>query len=161
MLDRKLQKFILEELKITYPEPRDYTEIPGYSDHEYFIANLYYLAEHGLIDVPGPWYPFDNSAGVENCLASITANGLDFLEDDGGLRAILNIVTIKFDPEDIKKAFVIRIEALECSNEDKSKYKDIIKELPAEVLKTISQRLINVGIDNLPNLIKFIENIVC
>ena len=40
----------------------------------------------------------------------ITAKGLDFLEDDGGLSAILGAITVKLDPDDLRALIAARIE---------------------------------------------------
>jgi hypothetical protein len=84
-LNRAMQREILEELRRAYPETVDFQSRANFPDPE-FQGNLFYLHEHGLI-----------AGNVREALnlprtmpgASITATGLDFLEDDGGLSAIL------------------------------------------------------------------------
>ena len=94
-LDRELQRQILEKLADAYPDEifEVAPEFPGV-DRFFVFFNLQYLAEHGLVnsgvrksqsgDTEDQWY----EVGTK-----ITATGLDFLADDGGLGAILGAGT--------------------------------------------------------------------
>lgn len=99
--DRELQHEILCELQRIHPFSAGHkellgklTEISG-SDEILLGSTLVYLEEHGLITsgsvVPG----FDGKIYFDSSKIKISAKGLDFLEDDGGLGAILGAVVIK------------------------------------------------------------------
>jgi len=86
-LDRKLQKDILELLAANYP--RKVTVLQEHTDETHqqnMAANLSYLEEHGLIEAGLVYFP-DGTRCSTGC--KITAHGLDFMLQDGGLSAIL------------------------------------------------------------------------
>ncbi|MBS5743024.1 MAG: hypothetical protein KHW43_05940, partial [Neisseria sp.] len=94
-LDRNLQREILKELNNIYPDSKTYeywidaaiAQVVGVietvGEAELYIAkrsaNLRYLAEHGLVVC--------NDKNL-SATVKITAKGIDFLTDDGGLSAI-------------------------------------------------------------------------
>lgn len=94
-LDRELQRQILEKLADAYPDEifEVAPKFPSAGRSSVFF-NLQYLAEHGLVnsgvrksqsgDTEDQWYELGTK---------ITATGLDFLADDGGLGAILGVGT--------------------------------------------------------------------
>jgi len=84
-VNRAMQRRILEELRDVYPEVIGFFNTSRFSDQD-FQGNLFYLCEHKFIDGTE-----SEELGVPRHIvwASITAPGLDFLEDDGGLSAIL------------------------------------------------------------------------
>jgi hypothetical protein len=51
--------------------------------------------------------------------AKITARGLDFLEDDGGLGAILNVVTIRLEADTLRQLLETKINASDMPEADK------------------------------------------
>ena len=81
MLDRALQRQILELLREHYPRgaiPVRHLEL----GEEQAAINLGYLEEHGLCE-SGVIIGADGYLSFGQ--STITATGLDFLEDDGGL----------------------------------------------------------------------------
>jgi hypothetical protein len=78
------------------------------NDRNRLFANLTYLQGHGLCE---PLL----SQGVDGHFswggAKITPQGLDFLEDDGGLSAILRTVTVKLHAETLTELLSARIDA--------------------------------------------------
>ena len=86
-LDRQLQLKILEFLRNSYPQHGKYFNEQSFTNHPDFMGNVKYLVEHGLIAGSEP-----RAMGEKYQLlnATLTAQGLDFLEDDGGVSAILN-----------------------------------------------------------------------
>ena len=109
-LDRDLQHGILTHLSDLYPASGDRlgAAFPDVAD-SVFAANIQYLAEHGLIGVV--WF------GADPVEAKLTARGADFLADDGGLSAILNVVTVRLDADSLK---ALLIEQVEKSQEEPS-----------------------------------------
>ena len=107
MLDRALQKHLLEQLAEAYPERRLDLLPDDDPDEKHKIANLVYLEEHQLVE-----------AGLDQGLdghyshygAKITARGLDFLQDDGGLTAILGTVTVKLHEDTIRDLLKTKLE---------------------------------------------------
>ncbi len=92
--------------------------------------------------------------------AKITANGLDFLEDDGGLRAILNKITIKIDSEDLQTLIANRLDKEDITPEKKGEILKTIKALPSDGIKAVYTRLINLGLDKTPDVIDLIQKLL-
>lgn len=163
MIDRGLQHYILCELRDAYPKSVDYSEKYDYGSDEYnkFVANLVYLRSHGLISkdsildsksihINNPYQP---------AYASITHTGLDFLEDDGGLSAILNTVTVKFETDQLKQILESKINKSDLPKDKKSSFISIIRDLPAESIKQLTKRAIDYGLDNTANLIELLKSL--
>ncbi|MBA7796687.1 hypothetical protein HV356_24685 [Citrobacter sp. RHBSTW-01065] len=98
-------------------------------------ANIVYLAEHGLLSIRNRTSD-DPYSFLDNMRA--TNKGVDFMLNDGGLSAILNIQTVKLHRDTI----VVLEDLIAISNmndEDKQKAKSTLGELSTEALKTIVQ----------------------
>jgi hypothetical protein len=93
-LNRKLQKDILVALSEVYPDSLLVSALPGFSHNREFMGNLFYLQEHGIIDGGDIREPGHCRSMVD---AQITKAGLDFLANDGGLRAILGYQSVTLD----------------------------------------------------------------
>src|SRR3990170_6064686 len=98
-LDRQLQRQILEYLKEFYVSELADINKQEFFKHPEYEANAKYLYEHKLIDGA---VSKTNIKLFALHIPRITKDGLDFLEDDGGISAILKTVTIKLDVENIR-----------------------------------------------------------
>ena len=161
-IDRTLQNHVLHFLKSHYDnftEERliyaaciDGIECPDLSEQfELFLKikveistlkhlreNLIYLSAHGLLEQKGSSY-------------RITHKGIDFIEDDGGLSAILNVSTVKLHPSSVELLISV-IDGSSLNPSDKQKMIDQLKSLPADSIKQILTELVNKGVDYLPAL---------
>ena len=161
-IDRTLQNHVLRFLKSHYDnfiEERliyatciDGIECPDLSEQfELFLKikveistlkhlreNLIYLSAHGLLEQKGSSY-------------RITHKGIDFIEDDGGLSAILNVSTVKLHPSSVELLISV-IDGSSLNPSDKQKMIDQLKSLPADSIKQILTELVNKGVDYLPAL---------
>lgn len=151
-IDRALQYKVLENLASIYPEVsegailrRDFSVSFDQTETQSFSANLAYLAEHGLIKLHAPKFLEDIFPD-----ASITAKGLDFLADDGGLSAILGVVTIKIHDDTLKNLVEAKILASDLSQPDKKRWLDQLRALPAETTKHLALKLVDLGLANAP-----------
>lgn len=159
-LDRALQREILEFLSDHYTGvPQDVfpdREMTEEEDAKY-TANLLYLEAHGLIEsgllqaMDGEWM----SSG-----ARITAKGLDFLADDGGLTAILGTVTVKLHDETIRELIATRIEQSDLSPEEKKGLLQQLKDLRGESIKHLTMKLLDAGLENAPKALPLIQRFV-
>jgi len=77
-----MQREVLEFLQQHYPNSVDASVAPCASAEGY-QANLHYLHEHRLIEGSSL-----RDQGPDFVMVRITARGLDFLADDGGVEAI-------------------------------------------------------------------------
>jgi hypothetical protein len=82
-LDRNMQRKVLEALRESYPLSVEAASLPA-SGREWFQANLHYLKEVGLIEAAT-----DVGKGADIIMVRVTARGLDFLQGDGGVEAII------------------------------------------------------------------------
>lgn len=149
-LDRNLQREILKELNNIYPDSKTYeywidaaiAQVVGVietvGEAELYIAkrsaNLRYLAEHGLV----VYNDKDLSAIVK-----ITAKGIDFLSDDGGLSAILGVVTVKLHSDTIQALIAAKIDQAEISDSEKSWLKKELGKIKDTALSTFTANAIN------------------
>ena len=147
-LDRELQLELLKKLADSYPDTRDVqrweSEFPG------AMSNLAYLSEHGLCDlktiaVSSVNVPFK---------ARITAKGMDFLADDGGLSAILGVLTIKLHDDTIKAIIETRIMQSDLPEPAKKRMIDRLRSLGGEATKHLLLKSLDYGLDKAPDAIE-------
>ncbi|MDN5625390.1 MAG: hypothetical protein L0G96_19815, partial [Acinetobacter sp.] len=81
---------------------------------------------------------------------TITNKGLDLLADDGGLGAILNVVTVRFETETLRAILATKINQSDLTPENKKSMIDALEELPAESIKHLTTKLLDECVDNLP-----------
>lgn len=150
-MNRDLQRTILQELADCYPNSYGHpiqTLAPS-DDEEEIIACLHYLSEHGLlkhgfVNYFGAWLE-ENPGAIR-----ITAKGLDFLEDDGGIGAILGVVTIKFHDGTVKSLIEAKILQSDLPQPEKKRWTDQLRSLPAEATKHLVLKLVDKGLDSGP-----------
>lgn len=92
-------------------------------------------------------------------LAKITASGLDFLESDGGLGAILNVVTVRFEAETLRALLSEKIQAANIPQADKDTLLSKLQTFSSDILKAIIVKLIEKGIEKPEQLAKLVEMI--
>ncbi len=155
VLDRKLQREVLLVLRECYPESVQISNIDiTHDDENNYHANLTYLHEHDLIEAE-----IQKIIGVYHKVltARITVHGLDFLEDDGGMSAILQTVTVKFDSDNVRKILEEKVIAANIPQEQKETALDKIKGASGSVLKDIITDMIKKGLDHPKLLAIFID----
>lgn len=145
-LDRELQLEILKALEEAHPDGLD-TEFADrlIATHaaDKVISNLIYLEGHDL-----------QRAGIIHALSSrmwnfkateISSRGRDFIADDGGLSAILGVVTIKLHEDTLKTLIATKIEGSDLPQPEKHRWTAALRELPAESTKHLVLKLIDLG----------------
>ena len=155
MLDRALQRQILDLLRAHYP--RGAVPVCDLDlSEEQAAANLRYLEEHGLCES-------GVIIGVDGHLAfgasTITAAGLDFLEDDGGLSAILGVITVRLHADTIRALINAKIEASSIPAEEKSRLRKALANLSEASLKAATTDLVKSGLDHLPDAVHWLRSI--
>jgi len=152
-LDRDLQRTLLLAMRDCYPKE--------YADDQFvnlnanaLEANLLYLEEHGLC-VAG----LSPSIGGDYAWygSKITARGLDFLAEDGGLSAILGVVTVKLHADTVRDLIAAKIDAAPIDPAEKSTLKTALAALPEAALKTITTSLVKTGLDHVPDAILWLR----
>jgi hypothetical protein len=155
MLDREIQLKILQALAAQYPEASfDVLRDIGV-DKAVGIANLFYLNEHKLLTASFAKFGQDpmGLGGQQR----ITAAGMDFLADDGGVSAILGTVTIKFHEESLKQLIEVHLNESPLPTEEKHRLLQSVRELPGESIKHLTTRLLDLGMENLPRAVELIR----
>lgn len=157
--DRNLQREILQKLANTYPDSSSeaWDQILKMADTSTIIGNLLYLEEHGLI-VSG-LRGSHSGRHISTGNLKITARGLDFLEDDGGLSAILGIVTIKIHDDQLRLMLASRIQESDVPKEEKQKWLDQLREIPSDATKHLIHRLIDAGLDRWPDVLAAMQTL--
>jgi hypothetical protein len=153
-LDRTLQRNILLALEAAYPNRVSMFALTqlGMAD-DVLIANVRYLFEHRLVDAT--WLP--TSSGLMLANAVLSANGVDFLADDGGLTAVLGVITVKLHEDTIKALLIDSVNASPAEATIKSKLVEQIKGLPAEAIKYVTMEGLKMGIAHIPDVAAFIQ----
>lgn len=145
--NRERQRTILGEAAVIYPEWLDCSHGVAGSTAEEAHADVRYLAGHDLIEIREAQY-LDQT--VEQVAIRPTSRGIDFLEDDGGLSAILGVVTIKLHDDTLKSLIEARILQSDLPQPDKKRWLDQLRELPAETTKHLVLKLVDLGLANGP-----------
>ena len=117
------------------------------------FANIHYLHEHGLI-VLEEQQSDDPHIILDHLRA--TKHGIDFLLNDGGLSAILNVQTIR-----IHRETIVAIEDLVALSNlpepEKSSIVSRLRELPADAIKHLTNELITKALVATPAVIQLIQ----
>lgn len=148
-IDRAVQRQILEALRTSYPDSVRFNNLHlGFTSKgdKRWVTNAAYLAEHGLIEAKITTFMSGEPSVI--ALAKLTAKGLDFLEDDGGLSAILGVVTVRLHDDTIKALIEKRIQEADLPPADKQRYLDRLRSLPADATRHLVLELMERGLDN-------------
>jgi hypothetical protein len=155
-LNRDLQRELLLLMRDKYPGmTRETPEISDVGEQNIYI-NLKYLEEHGLCK-PLLRQALDGKFAYGG--SSITAKGLDFLEDDGGLSAILGIVTVKVHADTLREMLNNKIDSVPIAPEEKLSLKKIIRQLSETALKDTTSELVKIGLQHVPNIVELLRTI--
>ncbi|HHR6335746.1 TPA: hypothetical protein ACS735_003613 [Providencia alcalifaciens] len=156
--DRDIQRHILSACITSYPyHPSignyDAEKFPKIMDGDILAANIYYLSERGLITITqqktdDPYLLFEN--------IKATADGIDFMLDDGGLGAILSVQTIRIHTDTMNQLESI-ISSLDIPEAEKTGLKAKLRELPASVLTQLMNDLSLKAVLSLPNALPLIQ----
>lgn len=157
-LNRELQQEILQRLGGAYPQKVKPEEIGFKGDDRRFIVNAFYLAEHDLIKILASE---DFGVGPPPILlVSINARGLDFLQQDGGLGAILNVVTIRFEAETLRRLVAAKVEESSLPPEEKGRIRTALESMGAEGLKALAKGLVEKGLQHAPDALTWVQALV-
>ena len=143
ILDREFQLSVLKRYAEVYPT-RTEEKWTALGDDEHMIAaNLVYLQDHGLIHFYGQ---LSKANELIYQGGEITAKGMDFLADDGGLSAILGVVTIKLHDDTIKAIIESKIIQSDAPEPAKKRMIDRLRALDGEATKHLVLKLVDYGL---------------
>jgi hypothetical protein len=149
LLDRGFQRQLLMELRDVYPHKIDVLQHWGSQSDNRLLVNLSYLAEHGLIEFSTRTLV---SREIFMGFAKITAVGMDFVADDGGLSAILGVVTVKLHENTVRDLLVANVTASDTPTSTKEQLIAKIKGLPTDALGSLTEKALDAGLASIPNL---------
>lgn len=162
ILDRTLQRSMLEKMSDAYPEYYDFQNDYDYATDEYkkAVTNLYYLMQHNLVESRSVLISksMDGIKRPQFGAPTINQNGMDFLANDGGLSAMLNVTTIRIDTEQFRLILESRIRESNLPLEQKNQIISALQSLPSESIKHLSTKVVDLGWDNLDALMQLIQN---
>lgn len=92
------------------------------------------MAEHGLVVC--------NDKNL-SATVKITAKGIDFLTDDGGLSAILGVVTVRLHSDTIQALLGAKINEANIPPEEKSRLKGILSKMGDVALAKFTEKAID------------------
>lgn len=92
--------------------------------------------------------------------AKITKKGLDFIADDGGLSAILNIVTVKLHADTIRKMLSSKIATQDISHDQKMTLLQRVKGASEKALEAATTDLIQKGLHQIPDFVTWLQKVV-
>ena len=159
-IDRKWQREILTALAENFGKDE-----PGHGayetlfehDKEKFVANALYLEGHGLIESG----LMETSNGYRKQRdARITERGIDFLLDDGGLSAILGVVTIKLHQDTLRDLIEARIEASNATEAEKNKLISHLRSLPIDAAKAATTQVAVEALKQIPNIVPLLSKLL-
>ena len=154
-LDRTLQNELLQRMASAYPAAVDFSGHNGERTFSEIHATLAYLDEHRLVRLTIERY-LDN--GLQTFTGKITGKGLDFLADDGGLGAILDVVTVKLHHDTVRDLLVARVEESAADPSVKARVISMLKDLPASAMQRLAQSAIDTSLRQLPNAVQWLQN---
>ena len=169
-IDRAVQLQILQNLAEVYPNGiyplkacfDEATEL------EVIIANTKYLHEHGLVASGFADREFSDMKISERWSEPretfITAAGIDFLRDDGGLGAILGVVTVRLESATIMALVANRIEqAQDLNHDEKTHAKTLLQSAGDQAIRKFVDMVMEKGlqaIEKTPQLIGMLQGVL-
>jgi hypothetical protein len=151
-MNRTLQREILIKLEAAYPKPLSASDLGSSAGDPEFTRAIAYLAEHSLVKrhlAKTPYASIDLGT-------SITAAGLDFLADDGGLTAVLGVVTVRFEAETLRALLAAKVDSSAMPEEEKSRIRKWLASVGEEGLKTATTRLVDAALDQVPDAFQWL-----
>lgn len=157
LLDRVFQKQLLQDLSSLYPQRANVQRSWPTQDQSQLLVNLSYLAEHRLVEIART----DLMSGeIRLHSVVITAHGLDFIANDGGLSAVLGVVTVRLHDDTIRQLLIRKVQATERDASVRDKIVEKIRSLPADALGEIALKGLDGALDNIPNAIGWLRSLL-
>lgn len=153
LLNRTIQRQILDALHAKYPAPLYGYDLKGLTEARALGVNLAYLAEHGLIDAR------IRLAGTDVVVtdAKITARGIDFLADDGGLSAILGVQVVRLHDDTVRDLLEASILESDAEPSAKQALIDQVRRTPANMLGQVVEHALGAALRAAPNTVGLLQ----
>lgn len=154
--DRDLQRYLLSCCVEAYPSHTTWNSFSpeiGQIDDVKLSANIIYLKEHELITIRNQRSD-DPYSLIDNLRA--THKGIDFMLNDGGLTAILNVQTIRIHRDTITALEDI-IALSNLPEPEKAGIVSKLQQLPSASIEHLTKELVVKGALSLPAALPLIQ----
>lgn len=156
LIDRDRQNRILGALAAVYPGGLDapalqLTEMTA--DIDALRVNLAYLEEHQLVTLKWQHYLSEPS---DFGLVKITARGIDFIKNDGGLTAILGVQVVRLHDDTIRALLVSQVEASDADQTTKEALIEQVRRTPANMLGHVVERALDAALRSTPDVVRLV-----
>ncbi|MDT4816752.1 hypothetical protein FQZ97_498090 [compost metagenome] len=160
VIDRELQKRLLQALKECYPVQNFTTKLSEVLvvDHHQLCCNAAYLIEHGLV-AGEIRLTHDGAKAMMPGRLKITAAGLDFIEADGGLTAILGAVTVRLHADSIRDLIALQVANSDLPEPEKKGLLEGLKGLTKSGLEEAVKYLVQQGLARSPDAIPYLQTL--
>lgn len=145
ILDRTLQGRVLDRLAPLFPAGLQVWDLLEDEHRGAVAAALIYLEQHRLVTIDWMDDPDGDRTPV---FATISALGLDFLSEDGGLRAFRDRKAVRLKEADLRELLTGRIRHCEEDEVGRERLIEALARLPNEGLRDIALDLIRLGLAN-------------
>lgn len=160
--NRSRQRDLLERARNAYPHPVLFSNsrTPEF-DMVTIRAELHYLAGHGLIELEATSDPDAEDPCADDTdwcfLCALTHRGIDFLAEDGGLSAVLGVLSIKLHQDTVRELLLHRVADSDANSTVKGKMVEQIKALPASTIEQVAKMALDAGIRKLPDVLQWLH----
>lgn len=156
-MNREMQLRILKALEEIYPQRANPRLLKEAIDYDEFDRDLFYLKEHGLVDVEVAEIM---KGTVRFGAPRLTHKGRDFLAADGGLTAMLNVVTVRLHDDTIRDLLVDRVKESGAEASVKGQLTKAIREAPASALSQVANHAVQKGIQQMPDVVGLLQKLL-
>lgn len=94
---------------------------------------------------------------ISVAIPTITAKGIDFIADDGGLTTILSVQTVRLHEDTVRTLLEAALQKADMPPDSRQEIQKAITELPAAGLKHILTKLIDLGFSHGPEIYQSIR----
>lgn len=161
-IDLTICAALLDRLKQSYTSfdtddlQEELLDISG--SEERYIAHMVYMEQHGLVVA-------NLKRGSRSYLPvsppELTARGLDFIRQDGGLSALIDKSNVNYQLHDALLSEMLRqIQKSPDTDRDKEALTSQLRSLPAETIKHLYMKLLDQGVSTLPNVFQLIQTLL-
>jgi len=155
--DRNFQNELLHRLAQYYPHSHVGRWHELHEVENVVKVNVFYLMEHGLIDADAKVERrADGGFAYGSC--KITKKGMDFIAKDGGLSAVFGVQVVQLHDHTVRELIALAILKSDADPVHKRKWIDALQSLPAESIKHLTMKMIDLGLDNLPHGMPWLTN---
>ncbi|WP_375591582.1 hypothetical protein [Chitiniphilus eburneus] len=155
LLDRALQQDLLLELAQLGRLDQVAVQQLSLAKHPDLSMHLVYLEQEGLVKNISTRTMDDGKTKVLS--SAITNEGMNFLAGDGGISAILKVVTVRLHEDTLAQLLEHHLQQVAADQPDKAGFLDQLRSLPADAIKHVTLDLLAKGVAQLPATLPLLQ----